>query len=170
MPYNPTIPQANDIPAQSQTLILENFTELNIAEARDHIALGLANSGHHNRVSLTNAGVAPTTPWGLFATAAGMFLHTAAADHNITAVTAAGGQYNTVLPSGLIVKFGLGGTANITFTNAFTAHIHGIYLSNTGDATTTGVSITWPYPAGHTGFNVTFVGGVHNFYWLAIGV
>lgn len=52
MAYNPNIPEAGDVPRDSQNQILENFQELNSFASRDHVALGQSNSGQHARVTL----------------------------------------------------------------------------------------------------------------------
>lgn len=61
MVYLPTIPAANDKPAQSQPQIQTNFTELNTQFSTEHIAFDSAiNNGQHKFVTLKrSAGVPP---------------------------------------------------------------------------------------------------------------
>ena len=61
MVYLPTIPAANDKPAQSQSEIQENFTQLNSQFLTEHVAFNAAaDNGQHKFVTLKrSAGVAP---------------------------------------------------------------------------------------------------------------
>lgn len=61
MVYLPTIPAANDKPAQSQGEIQENFTQLNTQFSTEHVAFNAgADNGQHKFVTLRrSAGVAP---------------------------------------------------------------------------------------------------------------
>lgn len=61
MVYLPTIPAANDKPAQSQSEIQENFTQLNSQFLTEHVAFNAAaDNGQHKFVTLKrSAGVPP---------------------------------------------------------------------------------------------------------------
>ena len=61
MVYLPTIPAANDKPAQSQSEIQENFTQLNSQFLTEHVAFNAAaDNGQHKFVTLRrSAGVVP---------------------------------------------------------------------------------------------------------------
>ena len=62
MTYSPNIPQAADIPSQSQSQILTNFQQLNTIFSRDHFAFDDATSnlrGHHQFVQLTRQAADP---------------------------------------------------------------------------------------------------------------
>jgi hypothetical protein len=61
MPYNPNIPQPNDIISQSQPQLLGNFQEINTLIAVNHATFGTPNEGKHNIVTLPeNAAPTPT--------------------------------------------------------------------------------------------------------------
>ena len=121
MTYYPTIPQAGDLPSQSQAQILSNFAEIDTDFARDHVALTAAtNRGFHKytrfemqatgpATTLTqvafyckNDGVAPNLYFrrSNIPAAGAEILMTA----NVTPVNAATGQ--SFLPGGLIMKWG----------------------------------------------------------------
>jgi hypothetical protein len=53
MSYNPSIPQPGDIPSQSQSQFLTNFTQLNTQFGTEHFAFNAASSnGKHKYVTL----------------------------------------------------------------------------------------------------------------------
>lgn len=116
MAYIPNIPQANDIPAQSQQLILDNFTEINTFVNVDHGAFNSALEGAHKKISFIPQ-IAPIA-WpagvscGLYANANGIFVHNVlplpgTPDVNITRkFFNANGDGYYYLPCGLLVKFG----------------------------------------------------------------
>lgn len=117
MAYTINIPLATDIPAQSQPLMLDNCNEIAAALAIDHGAFNTVEQGEHAKVSFVN-GIPGAWPAGvtngLYATADGIFTHSAAGDFNITANIAtayatadfAGPVYATRLASGAIIKYG----------------------------------------------------------------
>jgi hypothetical protein len=123
MTYYPLIPQAGDIPSQSQAQILSNFTEIDTDFGKDHVALTdatVANRGFHkysryqlqatgpattvNQVALycKNDGVAPNLYFRRSNIPAGgaEIVMTA----NVTPVNATTGQ--SFLPGGIIMKWG----------------------------------------------------------------
>lgn len=120
MPYYPIIPQAGDIPSQSQAQILSNFTEIDTDFAKDHVALTdgtVANRGFHkySRYQLQAAGpITTATQVALYCkndgVAPNLYFRRAAAGAeivmtaNITPVNAIEGQ--SFLPGGLIIKWG----------------------------------------------------------------
>ena len=62
MTYNPSIPQSTDIPSQSQSQLLTNFTQLNTVFSTNHVAFNnatVANRGKHNDVSLLQQAIEP---------------------------------------------------------------------------------------------------------------
>lgn len=132
MPYTTNIPAATDIPAQSQTLMQQNCTELQTAISRNHEPLGNANSGQHINIEFTGAGTVPTTNFGMYATAAAILMRNAGVNYDITTFTngfvGGVGQGSVTLPSGLVIKFGRiqsggAGITTINFTSAFAGGI-----------------------------------------------
>lgn len=111
MAYTINIPGANDIPAQSQPLMRDNFNDIAVALAVDHVGFNNAAQGQHAKISFSGAGIAPATLFGLYATGAAMFLRNNGTNINITGrgFTLDTNGY-TYLPSGLLIKFGLGTT------------------------------------------------------------
>jgi hypothetical protein len=71
--YTPNIPQPADIPAQSQSQLLNNFTSIDDGTngfARNHVTLTNATVGQrgkHSFLELINLGAAPSPPAGLAA-------------------------------------------------------------------------------------------------------
>lgn len=64
MTYSPNIPQATDDPSQSQSLILQNFQQINsqYGTLGDHVAFTAAsNNGKHNKATLINQVSQPTS-------------------------------------------------------------------------------------------------------------
>ena len=59
MPYNPAIPQATDIQAQSQNDILGNFQALSVWVNIDHVDFASVDQGKHNKVTFPVQAVAP---------------------------------------------------------------------------------------------------------------
>ena len=130
-PYNNAIPQGTDIPAQSQPLMLQNFASIDLELQVDHISFAGGPAGAHNKVSFVN-GAATAWPagvqFGLYATAAVIFVHNAPAgiDSNVTlrihTVAAPADYWTIVLPSGLIILTGIvtmpaiPGTITVPFT------------------------------------------------------
>jgi hypothetical protein len=64
MAYNPNIPQATDIPAQSQSQILANFTDIYNWVGVNHVSFDLTGAGKHNFVSMPVQGSTPVTVAG----------------------------------------------------------------------------------------------------------
>ncbi len=64
MPYNPLIPQANDLISVSQGQLLGNFTAVPVWEAVNHYEFGTGvNEGKHRFVTLPNQVAAPVPPF-----------------------------------------------------------------------------------------------------------
>jgi hypothetical protein len=116
MAYTTNIPAATDIPAQSQPLLQENCNTIATVFAVDHAAFNDDAEGDHVKISFTGAGTAPTTDFGLYATAAAMFLRNDGTNINISynSFTAPDYTGDTVtitygyfyLPCRLLVKLG----------------------------------------------------------------
>jgi hypothetical protein len=64
MPYNANIPQPGDIPAQSQSQLLANFTEIYNLIGVNHVNFGAAGEGKHNYVTMPVQGATPVTAAG----------------------------------------------------------------------------------------------------------
>jgi len=143
MTYYPTIPQAGDIPAQSQSQFLSNFTEIDTDFGRDHVALtdaDAASRGFHNHTTLPVQVAAPATT----ATQVALYCKNDVTGHpnlyfrrpssgneiELTAhenpVIANNGC--TFLPGGILIQWGIaaipivsGGIVTIVFPSAFAA-------------------------------------------------
>ena len=64
MTYNPAIPQSTDIPSQSQSQILTNFSQANTIFGIDHVAFNdatAANRGKHDQSTYIEQGADPAT-------------------------------------------------------------------------------------------------------------
>jgi hypothetical protein len=176
MPYNANIPQANNQISVSQNDILQNFQSIFNAFTQNHEQFNIGTAGQHTMVQLATQAAAPAfagIPGFWTSTAANnpIFLHTAAGvDRDISDKTWNGVQGSTMLPSGLIIKWGLGGAAAIGFTAAFPTAIFTVYVTNVGNAATTSACVIWAPAPTVAGFQASLNPGIHNFYWLAVGV
>ena len=54
MTFNPNIPQAGQVPSESQGHLLINFTALNTVFAVDHLAFNAVDGGEHQQVTLNS--------------------------------------------------------------------------------------------------------------------
>jgi len=61
MSYNPSIPQAGDNPSQSQSQLLDNFTQLNNFLSENHVALNASGQGKHSFLQMPEQAAAPST-------------------------------------------------------------------------------------------------------------
>ena len=116
MAYTTNIPAATDIPAQSQPLMQDNCNTIASAFAVDHGPFNAATEGQHDKISFTGSGTIPATNFGLYATAAAIFLHDGANNYDITSVNGpyvinGYNCYTIYTPSGLLIKFGIGAVA-----------------------------------------------------------
>lgn len=60
MVYNPSTPQATDLPYDSQAEILENFTQLNTIFDVDHVTFNaVENNGKHNQTTFIDSAADP---------------------------------------------------------------------------------------------------------------
>lgn len=182
MPYTTNIPAATDIPAQSQTLMQQNCTELQTAISRDHEPLGNANSGLHDKVSLVTQGAAPAfaTNFGLYATAAAMLLHNGANNYDISSYSynLATFQGSFTLPCGIIIKFGNStktGAGQVTLTTAFPGAILDVIVSpmdpnipRNKTAVLSSIDDTQHFTVYASNYAGTAAAACA-FYWLAIG-
>jgi hypothetical protein len=153
MTFNPNIPQATDRFPISQGQLLTNFTALNTIFGINHVALNAAaDAGKHNFCQFPEQGAAPGTAANEGAiytknaatgTTEAFFQRESSGTElqltgiNGTNVAAAGG---TLLPSGLIIKWGTatvsnGNTVTFAVAPAFTT-VYGIYpgILNAGGA------------------------------------
>lgn len=191
MAYNPSIPQPNDIPAQSQPQLLANFQAINTLVNVNHVAFDDPDQGKHKWVSLPDQPSDPaTTPTEVaiygFTSAETSTTELAFRRTNngsITLMTERNGTTNgwTMLPSGLLMKWGTTnatGATNInanSFGKAFTT-LYTVQLTN---QTTTSSSDT--YVMGGVIVGTTFniyvgnrtspgVDATANINWMVIGV
>jgi len=153
MTYLPGIPQSGDIPSQSQSQILNNFTALNTVFAVDHLAFNAVNGGKHQQTSLVNSAVAPVTVAGEGAiytrnpggTREQLYYGRESAGIEIPITPFIGG-YGRVGGGALIgdsfnitnVANPAAGTYTITLTNNMTSVNYGVLVSIVGD-----VGINW---------------------------
>jgi len=152
MVYNPSIPQATDVPSQSQGQILENFTTLNTIFSTDHLAFNAVGGGEHQQITLNSTVGDP----GLADPKCSLYIKTVAGDSelffekfdngaaanlvqqmtNLT-VTAVGTNYGYTTPWGQIVNWGNfvcnTGDTVITYAVAFTAPPQSIQLTAVSD-------------------------------------
>lgn len=158
MPYLNNIPTADQRLRDSQPDLLENFACINDLLGVDHIidpwtSPATGNQGKHNKVTLPEQADDPATaaneialytkavagvtqlflqPEGVAATTDG---------RDITSVAWAANQGSTMLPSGLILKWGTGTTpAGGSLTVAFTSAFNTIYMAQASIAAAAGTN------------------------------
>jgi len=154
MTYLPGIPQSGDIPTQSQSQILNNFTALNTVFAVDHLAFNAVNGGRHQQTSLVNSAIAPVTVAGegaIYTRNPGaareqLYYRRESAGIEIPITPLIGG-YGRVAAAILIgdsfninpvIGNPAAGTYTITFTNNMTSTNYGVLVTIVGD-----VGINW---------------------------
>jgi hypothetical protein len=190
--YTPNIPQPQDIPAKSQSQILQNFQYLVPSAAttglkRDHQMLlvdTVNTDGVHKQVTFAANQTTPgfTGNVGVvYSNSANgqsqLFFNNAAQNVQLTTAVASvptiAANGATFLPGGLLLQWGSGTSgAAVVFPVAFTAAIFAPRVTvtpagGTGSTTTPPVITTLPTA---TGFNVGNNGGqVFQYYWMAIG-
>lgn len=186
MTYNPNIPQPTDIPSQSQSQILDNFTVANTVFGINHVPFDATlNNGKHNFATLLNQSGNPATAAGeiaLYAKAVGgistWFLRketngTVIQLSNTDPIIANPGS--TFLPGGMLLQFGttvvlFGGSQAILFPIAFSAPPFSVTF---GDEQVGLTSSTIVYiqtgTVNATGFTITCNGGGSTIHWMAIG-
>lgn len=112
MPYTANIPQAPDIPAASQPLILENFIQIDAAVNVDHVPFndGTGGQGKHQKLTFPNSAAAPAFAAGeigIYNNNASGFQELYIKKPTVAAVpfTAKAADY-TYLPSGILIRWG----------------------------------------------------------------
>lgn len=182
--YTPNIPQATDQISQSQPQILENFTGINTLIAVDHATFASANAGFHNKVTLPVQGSIPTfsgTNLGLYS-----FIPTSAPLTTVpelfvrkqdgTKVPMTASKANqigyTMLPSGMVIKWGFITTSSSSVTVTFdtTIPFSAVYavMATPYGVTTTTVQVQ---VATTTSFIAKLTGAATaSFYYMAIGL
>ena len=194
MPYNPNIPQPTDIPAQSQPQLLANFQAINTLVNVNHVNFDDPDQGKHKWVSLPDQIADPvTTPtevaiYGFSSSETSKIelafkRATAGPPGEVILMTERNGTTNgwTMLPSGLLMKWGTNnatGATNIN-ANAFGKAFTTLYTVQLTNQTTTSSSDTYVMGGVIVGttFNI-YVGNrttpgtdaTANINWLVIGV
>lgn len=172
MTYNPAIPQATDIPAQSQADMLTNFSQLNTIFDVDHVPYNdatAANRGKHDKSTYVEITPDPTTVANEIAlyskeaaTVSELFLRREGNGNVIqmsVGTPIAGTAGSTFLPGGLIMKWGQKTLSGTTAAVNFTTLAIGNFPNNMYGATVTPISasaglVDGNYP-GVTGFSTT---------------
>lgn len=142
IPYNGNIPQATDIPAQSQSQILTNFGSIQAIIDVNHADFGMATAGQHNYVQMPVQASAPAVnvgDVGLYNLLSGgnnqMFLRKS----DGTSVPITKGNLATpgysYLPSGILVQWALvtvaGGSnpQTVTYPLAYTTAVYNVQIT-----------------------------------------
>lgn len=200
MSYNSAIPTPSQRLKDSQPEFLENFKCISALLGVDHVispweSPASGNQGKHNQVTLPEQGSDPTTLTNEMAIytkevsgSTNLFLanENAGNIYNISAKSWASSQGSTILPSGLVLKWGQGttnasGLQTVTFTSAFSS-IYSIQVtiatasgSNSSAEANDRYARVYAYSA--TQFSVvTYVMNVsrkraaNDYTWFAIGV
>lgn len=190
-PYFPTIPNPPDDPADDVSLMQTNSGSISGLVAIDHVGFNVAGGGLHKQVTFNsnNPPSSPTTPPILFTNVqdgagnalpgnlAQLFFYTGS---NVASknqyVSLANGS--TMLPGGLILKWGNAGWADtsasqaITFSPAFPNNFFAAAILPNTTTPTQGVgSVSFNGTgslAGFTAFRSNTTGGV-TFFYIAIG-
>ena len=114
MAYNPAIPQPTDRISDSQAPILANFIALDAAILVDHVALNAVGQGKHKQITLPESAAAPVTGAneavvysreGAFSGQTELVFKREGNPATVTEMTSAGSGW-TMLPSGVLIKFG----------------------------------------------------------------
>jgi hypothetical protein len=185
--WNPNIPQATDVVAQSQPQLLGNFGALDTWASVNHVGIGAASfSGEHTVVQMVLQGADPALNAGevaiynktLTLTGVNELFVSKQATGTVIPMTAAvlGGVDGwSYLPSGLLMKWGtrnINGTANVTYPAgagypAFTS-VFVMFTTPYNSGTNTVAINTIPGSA-TLAFNVTTTGGATTFSFLVLG-
>jgi len=186
MTYNPNIPQAADIPSQSQGEMLTNFQQLNTVFDVDHVPFNdgtAANRGKHDKSTYIELGADPATAANeisLYSKDTGgntrLFMRQESSGTviqlsgaNPTVATSG----STFLPGGLILKWGVRATpsdgSTVTFSGgAFPNNVFAVTLAERRN----GTSVTSTYFTSLTtsGFTIrTSTGSNDAVHYMAIG-
>lgn len=153
IPYNSNIPQATDIPAQSQSQIFTNFGSIQAIIDVNHADFGMATAGQHNYVQMPVQASAPAVnvgDVGLYNLLSGginqMFLRKSDGTSIPMTQSSFASPGYTYLPSGIIIQWsfvttnGTNPFGPINFPIAFTANpftiLTSIYTSANVDPNT----------------------------------
>ncbi len=199
MAYSNLIPNSTDLLSQSQSDILQNFEAIQTFIEINHETFASADSGKHKFVTFPQQTVGGAFPLATSATEFGLYCKTDGAnpamylrpvsqtvgvttnDINIThAIKAASGE--TILPSGIKMKWGVGTIASssstsaaITYYSAFTT-VYSVQVTPYGSRASGAAQdyVLSAYDVQVADFKVTrtaaYVGTTATFYYLAIGV
>lgn len=191
MAYNAGIPNANDIPSQSQPQLFDNFQGINTLINVNHIGFDLTDQGKHKWVSMPQQGSDPSTTSSEVAIYGAVDADTTLieltfrrpTDGTIIHATAKanGADGWTMLPSGILMKWA---TVNLTGANTINANTFGkafttLFSVQLTNQTTTSSSNTYVMGGtiSGTSFNVYVANrtspgtpATANINWLVIGV
>lgn len=152
MVYNPSIPQASDVPSQSQGQLLENFGSLNTVFSADHLAFNAVDGGEHQQITLNSTIADP----GLADPKCSIYTKTVAGDSELffekydngaaanlvqqmtsLVVTTVGTRFGYRTPWGQIINWGRftcnTGDTVLTYAVAFSAPAQSIQLTAVSD-------------------------------------
>lgn len=189
MTYSPNIPQATDVPSQSQGQLLTNFTALNTVFAVDHLAFNAVDGGEHQQVTFNSVIADPN----LAAPKCSLYIKTVAGSsqlffENVMAavnvqrqitnltITTVGTNNGVRTAAGLVFNWGtgvcVGGILTVTFAVPFTAGTVPVpivsALANAAGNNNAVVDITTP-PT-NTQFRARTTQAAGQFLYHAIGV
>ena len=192
MTFNPLIPQPGDLISVSQGELLINFGQLNAQYGADHDGFntGSANgSGMHDQVtflanqaapSLTRNSVAGVS--GIYCNLVGgvscLFFQNSTQNIQLTGTTTASDNGSTVLPGGIIMKWGNfgfnggSGSAGVSFGTAFPNHFYSCSLLPSTGTPSAGVgSVSFSGTGSLSGFTAfrSNTSGVVTYFYIAIG-
>jgi hypothetical protein len=183
MTYNPNIPQATDIPSQSQGQFLTNFGQLNTIFDVDHVPFNdgtAANRGKHDKSTYVEQGADPTTSANEMALYtkdnAGANTLYMRQESNGSVIQMSGAaptaaiNGSTFLPGGLILKWGQvvpnSSPTSVVFPTAFPGNLYSITLTINNNAP--GFSATVD-GSSNTGFDLYTNKLVATHFYIAIG-
>lgn len=188
---DPTIPAANNDPADDQPIMQTNFANINSYLQVDHTNPGIAGAGYHNQVTFFANNVPSTSPTfpTLFTNVANgvnqLFFYSGAAskvaNQYYTSVTSGTTTESSVyLMGGIIMKFGVypnppkvpTGGGIVTFKVAFPNNIFNVQMLGGRAATSTDNTFFINTNAAPTKAGFNFINNGASFttmYYLAIG-
>lgn len=143
MVYQSTKPQPTDLLSDSQGDIRDNFIQIDTAFKVDHYALNDANQGKHNAIHLPVVAALPfpataANEIAIYNRANALYMRdpSSGAEMQISGgVTTAGATGSTVLPGGIILKWGSLSfthptTTTVTFAVAFPTSCYNVQVTN----------------------------------------
>jgi len=114
MAFTPSIPEATDVPSQSQSQIKDNFDAINTVVAVNHVAFNAAGEGKHKFAQMPEQGAAPATAanegaiytkQGTKTTVTELVFRRESSGTEIEMTAGEGVNGWTMLPSGLLLKW-----------------------------------------------------------------